>query len=201
MTRLGIAPLALVFGVFVAPSLRAQASPSKMCKDGTTITSASGRACAPHGGVKGHGTAARARHRHRQMEGGEVSMGKKDERVQCADGQVLFGGVGRCASHGGVSIGDPRSVDRDVPREGQRDRALSDAARRKADRIARGEEDDRGDLDEQGDWKERRGRSTENSSTGEISATARCKDGTSYYAKKRRGACSDHGGVAAWITP
>jgi Protein of unknown function (DUF3761) len=34
---------------------------------------------------------------------------------------------------------------------------------------------------------------------GVAPATAKCKDGTSWYNKEHSGACSDHGGVDKWL--
>jgi hypothetical protein len=37
------------------------------------------------------------------------------------------------------------------------------------------------------------------SNTAPAGATARCRDGTYSFSQSRRGTCSGHGGVAAWL--
>jgi hypothetical protein len=60
------------------------------------------------------------------------------------------------------------------------------------------------DLDNHGTYRNRPGEtvhSPAHSKSGRIpeGATARCRDGTYSFSQHRRGTCSRHGGIAAWL--
>ena len=97
--------------------------------------------------------------------------------VGCADGTMSKAGRGACSGHGGVKTNEPAKAvaNKIAAAPAASSRAVTKAAPRSAVAAA----DDANSI--------------------AAGALARCKDGTYSHAKNRTGACSRHGGVAAWM--
>ena len=171
----GIAVLASL-AVF-ATTASAQAAAS-ICKDGTP-SAASGRgACAGHGGVDAAATKAA-----KSAAKADARAAKKTAAaaatVTCSDGTEGKAGRGACSRHGGIAGSASASTKASAPtprpataRASTRSRASSAPAAPSS------------------------GASEDNNPTGAI---AQCNDGMYSHSANRRGACSRHGGVKAWM--
>lgn len=205
MNRLSIAPLAVALAL-MTPAARAQTAQSARvtaCVDGTTTTDVSSRACVRHSGINVDATRRlRAQRtnttsygvydaRGNVINGNQIPCGdgtysasgihgcdarggvaSTTTQIRCTDGTLTAGGIHACATHGGVSTtqmnGQYNNGQYNSTINGRNDRAES-ARQLRAERVAI-----------------RNG------------ATAKCEDGTFSKAASRRGACVQHGGIAAW---
>lgn len=121
----------------------------------------------------------------------------KGATAQCVDGTYskAHSQQGACSSHGGVQTWygseskTARKVERNEDKAERKVERTEDKAERK---VARTEEKADRKIDRTGDRISPRPAGTP------ATATARCNDGTYSYAAQRRGACSNHGGVAEW---
>jgi hypothetical protein len=98
-------------------------------------------------------------------------VAQESATVHCQDGTTSKAGPGACSHHGGVAGTETPAA------------RMPDSPRATVPTSAGGPNSPRGDE-------------AASSPTG---ATAKCKDGTYSHAAERRGACSNHGGVAEWM--
>jgi hypothetical protein len=105
-------------------------------------------------------------------------------QVTCTDGSIGVAGRGACSGHGGINRGvtDASRAEANAEvRTAKADVRAAKAAKADEHAVKRAEVANR--LAE------------DNNPTGAI---AKCKDGLYSHAQSRQGACSRHGGVAAW---
>lgn len=203
----GNALVAVAALLVATPSQAAEAT--VVCKDGTTAQAGRG-ACRGHRGIDKDATAkaaggagqaavdAKGKEAKESLEKGEGrATGKAaaqaaGEMVLCKDGTTAKAGRGACRGHHGVdkaatakgagaAPAPPAAASIPAPPPPPQAAAApplpaqaapSASAARRAEKAA---------------------------SEDEVSATARCKDGTFSHAKHHTGACSNHGGVAEWL--
>jgi hypothetical protein len=166
-----LAPVALA--LFLAPLAHRADAQAITCKDGT-ISAAIGRgACSGHGGVvptpKHAVRAAKA-----ETRAAKATAAAAANQVTCSDGSIGVAGRGACSGHGGINRGATNATRAVAQADVRAARADQRAVKRAV--VANGLAED-------------------NNPAGSI---AKCKDGLYSHAQSRQGACSRHGGVAAW---
>jgi hypothetical protein len=190
----------------MTPAARAQTAQSTrvtVCLDGTTTTDVSSRACVRHSGINVDATRRlRAQRtnttsygvydaRGNVINGNQIPCGdgtysttgihgcdarggiaSTTTQIRCTDGTLTAGGIHACATHGGVSSAQTN---------GQYNNGQYNSA-----------------INARNDRAESARRLREERAAIRSGATAKCEDGTFSKAASRRGACVQHGGIAAW---
>ena len=176
----GIAVLASLAVFATAASAQAAAS---ICKDGTP-SAASGRgACAGHGGVDAAATkAAKSAAKADARAAKKTAAASAAAKVTCSDGTEGKAGRGACSRHGGIAGSAPASAQATAPTPRPAPAATARASTRSRASAAPANPSS--------------GASEDNNPTGAI---AQCNDGMYSHSSNRRGACSRHGGVKAWM--
>jgi hypothetical protein len=166
-----LAPVALA--LFLAPLMHRADAQATPCNDGTTSAAIGRGACSGHGGLapvpKRAVRAAKA-----ETRAAKATAAAAANQVTCSDGSRSIAGRGACSGHGGINRGATNATRAVAQADVRAAKADQRAVKRTVVANAMAED---------------------NNPAG---ALARCKDGLYSHAQSRQGACSRHGGVAAW---
>ena len=177
------------------PAYCADTAMGSTCKDGTTSTVSGHGACSGHGGVQKatKEKAAKATAPAEAATAAPAPAAASGAMHTCKDGTTsTVSGRGACSGHGGVQKATKEKASAAAvtaaPAAAAVAAAPAAAATEKAAVAAKSSVASKSIPTETA------------GSTDPTGATAKCKDGTFSHSQHHGGSCSNHGGVADWLT-